>query len=198
MKRKKTAPIETVAQMRIATSPTTHEVLEALQLGGPASVAELGPRLGRRANSLHYHVGKLLKAKMVVRVGSRRSGARTQAIFDVVADQFVGPSASSDKHLQEATNEAVSAMLRVSSRDFIRAAEDPESLSDEGPQRNILADRLKSWLTPEQLREANEHVDALVEIFRSSPNNNNGQLHVLTMVMSPIRQTVVETSRTKG
>ncbi len=188
MGRKKTAPIQTEAQHRIAASPATLEVLEALQLGGAATVAELGPRLGRKANSLHYHIRKLLKTDLVVIVGTRRSGARTETIYDVVADRFVGPTAPADERLQKIINGAVSSLLRASDRDFTHATANCKALVDEGPHCNIFADRIKARLTSEQLLQVNEHVAALRQIFQSNYTDQQGQLHVMTMVLSPIVQ----------
>ena len=90
-KRKKRAPLRSAGQLRALASPVSLEIIEALQTGGPATVSELGPRMGRRANSLHYHIRKLTDVRLVQQVATRRSGARTEAIHDVAAQTFRGP-----------------------------------------------------------------------------------------------------------
>jgi DNA-binding Lrp family transcriptional regulator len=185
MKRKPTAPIRTAAQLRTLASPVVHDLLQALRTGGPATIADLGPRVGRPANSLHYHVRKLVQAGFVRQVGTGRSGARVQAIYDVVAERFVGPSAPQPARLRALTVDLVAALLRRTTRDFARATADPASVTESGPTRNIVADRHSAWLTPTQLGKANRLIDALHDVFTENAGTQQGQLFVLTTVLTP-------------
>jgi len=184
-KRKKTASIRTIDQLRVLASPVSIEIIHALRGGGPATVAELGPRLGREASSLHYHIRKLTCVGFVHETGTRRSGARTEAIHDVVADGFCGPSVPKNPKRRKLANDAVASLLRLATRNFAQASERPDALSEDGPCRNILAGRYKAWLTLRQLTEVNRHLDALLQIFLANNAAPRGQLCVLTMVLSP-------------
>jgi predicted transcriptional regulator len=184
--RRQTGRIRTAEQLQVLSAPATVEVLEALQAGGPATAAELGPRLGRRSNSLHYHVRKLAQAGMVEQVDTRRSGARTEAVYDVTADTFIGPSATRNRKVRQAAVDAVAALLRLATRNFARAAERPESLTETGRYRNIIAVRSKAWLTRKQLAEVNEHVDAITKIFDENHGTQRGSLYAMTTVLTPL------------
>lgn len=185
-KRKKTYSLRSVAQLRVVSSPQAFEILEALQLGGPASVGELGPRLGRRANSLHYHVRKLEALGLVEGVGTNRKGARTEVIYDVVADQFVSATVSKEREQRDVTSQAVASMLRLASRDFTRAAEEPTAVS-KGRGRNLLARRKKARLSSAELAKLNRHLDAIDKIFAENCGAEKGTVCVLTAVLTSKR-----------
>lgn len=184
MKRRAVEPIRTAAQLRTLASPVARALLQALR-ASPATVAELGPRLGRRANSLHYHVRKLRAAGFIHAVGTRRSGARTETIYDVVAERFVGPSAPQPPRLRALTVGVVASLLRQATRDFARATEHPQRVVDAGEGRNVVADRHSAWLTPRQLARANRLIDALHRVFTDNAGKEHGRLYVLTTVLTP-------------
>ncbi len=186
MARKTKAQIRSVEQLRVLAAPATFEVFEALQSGGPATAAELGPRLGRKANSLHYHLRKRVRLKMVEAVASRRSGARTEAVYDVTASSFEGATAPKDLVLREATTDAVASLLRLATRNYARAAANPDALTQTGRHRNIAADRRKAWLTKSALVEVNTHIRALHDIFAAHREAGRGELCALTTVLTPL------------
>jgi len=188
MARKTIERIRTAEQFRALSAPATFEVFEALHGGGPATAAELGPRLGRKANSLHYHVKKLLRLGLVVQVDARRSGARTEAVYDVTAEHFQGPTIQKNLRMRKATTDAVAAILRLANRNFANASDRPGTLRDTGAARNILAERKKAWLGKRELAEANKHLDALARIFADNHDNQRGALCALTMVLTPLDQ----------
>src|SRR6187402_212726 len=70
-------------QIEALASGARQELVDALQTLGPCSIADLGAHLGRASDSLYYHVRLLARAGLVVERGSRRSGARDEALWDV-------------------------------------------------------------------------------------------------------------------
>ncbi|MEE9128907.1 MAG: helix-turn-helix domain-containing protein [Phycisphaerales bacterium] len=185
-KRKEEIPIRTAKQIRILTSAVSIEIIHVLRIGGPATVGQLGPRLGRKANSLHYHVRKLISAGFIRKTGAGRSGARTEAIYDVTAELFSGPSAPKNPKLRKLNNDAVATILRLAARNFAHATERPADLTDWGKYCNIAVGRYKAWLTRPQLAEVNKHLDALRQIFLESNQNQRGDLCAITVVLTPV------------
>ncbi len=188
MARKKIAKISTPEQLRVATAPATYEVLEAIQVGGPVTVAQLGPRLGRKANSLHYHIRKLVNVGLVQQVDTRRSGARTEIVYDVIADAFVGSAAPGGAKMRQATNDTIASMLRLATRNYARASERPDKVTESGPHRNLMANRHKAWLTKRELAEVNGHLKALTEIFSRNHRTQRGTLFAINLVLTPLQQ----------
>ncbi len=188
MKRKGTLRIRTPEQLRVLGAPATLEVFESLQSSGPGTMAQVGERLGRKANTLHYHVRKLVRLGLVRAVDTRRSGARTETVYDVVADHFEGPTAPRDPALRKASTDVVASLLRLATRDYMRAAEDPGHLTRNGRHRNILVERHKAWLTPQALADVNRHLRAIQEIAHRHREPGRGQLCAMTVVMTPLGQ----------
>ena len=189
MKRKAELRITTAEQLKLIRSPTAIDIVQALRQRGPATVSELGQRIGKRPNSCHYHVAKLVKAGFVQAVDTRRSGARTETIYDVVANQFVGPNAPKSPALRQTTREAVAGLLRLAARQFSRATECPEQLCEEGPKRNILVTRHAARLTSSQLAAVNRHFRAVEKIFLENSGSSSGQLCAATLVLTPLPET---------
>src|SRR5579871_1820462 len=64
------------AQLRALAHPLRLELLEALQVEGPATASQLGRRLGESTGATSYHLGALHKAGMVEEAGRRNGGER--------------------------------------------------------------------------------------------------------------------------
>lgn len=188
MARKTKVRIRSAEQLRVLGSPATLEVFESLQSGGAATARQLAPRINRKANTLHYHLRKLVRLGLVEAVGSRRSGARTETIYDVTADSFEGPTAPRDPILREATNDVVASLLRLATRDYARASENSESLVQSGKHANIATHRCKGWLPKRVLAEVNAHLDAVRDIFKEHREPGRGELCALTLVLTPLSQ----------
>ncbi len=192
MARKRIARISTPEQLRVAAAPATYDVLEAIQVGGPVTAAQLGPRLGRKANSLHFHIRKLVGVGLVRQVDTRRSGARTEVVYDVIADSFVGHAAPVEAKMRQATNDTVASMLRLATRNYARASERPREVTQSGPHRNLVANRHKAWLTKRELAEVNGHLNALTKIFSNQHRTHHphpparGTLFAINLVLTPL------------
>ena len=184
-KRKKEIRLRSASQVRIFTSPVSIEIIHAIRTGGPATVAELGPRMGRKPNSLHYHVRKLREAGFLCETGTTRSGARTQSIYDVTANLFRYEKAPKDPTLRKHSNGIVAAMLRLTSRSFAWASKRPQEARESGVHANLLAERHKARLTRAELAEVNKHLLAAREVFFSNNRTRGGELCTLTLFLTP-------------
>jgi len=171
--------------------PARLEVYEALQIGGPSSIAELAARLGRPADSLYYHVRKLVAIGVIEALPDEereaRGPGRRGAVYALVGrlvDVELNPRS---RRSREAWAEGGSAVLRLAQRDFGRALESGE-VQPTGARRNLFLRRLKLRLDAAQLREVNEHVEALNELLMRHAENTEGELHAITCVMTPLEE----------
>ncbi len=184
-KRKKEIKIRSASQVQVLASAVSIEIIHAIRSSGPTTIAELGPRMGRKPNSLHYHVRKLRNAGFLHETGTKRSGARTQSIYDVTAVAFKYEKAPKDPALRKHANGIVTAMLRLASRSFAWASQRSHTAREFGAHANLLAERHKARLTRAELAEVNKHLRAAREVFFSSNRTCGGELCVLTLVLTP-------------
>lgn len=171
--------------------PARLEIYEALQIGGPSSIAELATRLGRPADSLYYHVRKLLAIGVIEELpGEARESSgpgRRGAVYSLVGrlvDVALNPRS---RRSREAWADGGAAVLRLVQRDFGRALESGD-VRPTGPRRNLFLRRLKLRLDAAQLREVNEHIEALNELLMKHAENTAGDLHAITCVMTPLEE----------
>ncbi len=75
--------IDDPAQIKALQSPMRQEIVDALTTLGPSSIQAISEHLGRAADSLYFHVKKLVKVKLVQCVEKRREGRNEWAIYAV-------------------------------------------------------------------------------------------------------------------
>lgn len=185
-KRRKTFRIKTAAQLKAISSPVSFAIIQTLKQKGPLTVAKLGPKMGRKPNSLHYHIRKLLKIGMIRKVGTQRSGARTEVVYDVVANRFEGSDLNEKPELRKLANESVASLLRLAARNFAEASQIPEIPVEKGKKRNIHARHYSARLTEDQLIELNSYFDKIQNVFASNIGSETGQMYSMTMVFNPL------------
>ena len=185
-KRKKKFNLTTPDQLRLLASPVAIEIVQAIRQKGPISIRDLGPILGRKPNSLHYHIRKLVKNGLVLQTGTSRSGARSEAIYDVVAEAIVGADLPKNKELLELTNAGVGSMLRLAKRNWDSASKNPEIIFEEKTISNLRAHRLSARLSKEDLVKVNEYILKIEDVFKKGIGKEDGQMCSVTVLLTPL------------
>ena len=80
----------------------------------------------------------------------------------------------------------VGGMLRLTERDFVRAQ--ARRVPVKVSARNLSAGRIKGRLTTAQLREVRRLMERLYELMGNHPEQTDGTLHALTMVIAPLAE----------
>lgn len=165
-------------------SPLRLALVEQFQREGELSVSELAARLEHPADGLYFHVRKLLRIGVLV-AGARRPGARRpEQLYRLAASQIgVDPSDTSPAARSAATL-GVSAVLRRSGREFVAALRSG-SLVTEGPQRELMALRVKTWLDRAARIEFNRRIDGLIGFLHRRASERGGTPCTLTLLVSP-------------
>ena len=178
--------IQAPRQIEALASPARQEVVDALTLIGPTSIAALAEDLGRAPDSLYYHVRKLERVGLVVRCGTREAGSREEALFDVPGAHMVVDieprSARERGHLLK----LVTSALRVAERDLFAALESGRAIYRRCARRNAWGARVKGWLNPEELSEVRAHLQAIGDIVLASKRRKGSDLHAVTYVLAPL------------
>lgn len=171
------------AELRAISHVARVEIIETLQLHGPSTVAEIGERLGRAADSLYHHLRILVSSGLVGREAERAGSGRRAAVYELSSIGFVAELAPSAKRsFREAFGAASSAVLRTVARDVEREVHAPDARSS-GPARNLEVQRRKVQLTPSALRELNRHVDAIHRLLDDNAKQPNGARFTFTTVL---------------
>lgn len=172
-------------QLVALKSPVRQEIVDALDAGGPSTITEIAAQLGRPADGLYYHVRRLQSVELLVEKGRRRAGKRFETIFDLPSSEMRVRYPLGDEKRMEPLADAVTAMLRLSDRDFRAGARLPNTVA-EGDDRNFWAGRSKAWLTKKEARQVREHVEAILEIMRKTARTKQTSLHAFTWLLTPL------------
>lgn len=177
------------AQFEALTSPVRGEILDLVELLGPLSIAELARCMGRKPDSLYYHVRKLVAVGLLVE-GEKRKARRQEE----VVDELPGDSVSlhyepSETHLVGAVVKSIAGMLRLAERNF-RQAYEKGLVRVIGKRRNTTHARVLGWFSDEEVVELQEKVDALVGEFRATARRRRAgsRLYALTSILVPLEQ----------
>ena len=187
-------PKKRIALLKALASPARIEVVEVMQISGPATVAEISAQLGRAADSLYHHLRQLEKAGIVERQGKRQSGGRSGAVY-ALCEREVSADSSQESPAEEraAMADLGAAILRLTERDMRTALTDdwePESTFD-GMHDFPLVQRTKGWLNPDQAAVAMNKIQDVLSYMRGhavceEPGKSGARLFALSQVLSHV------------
>ena len=163
-------------------SPARQELVSHLG-EGPATVRELAVALGRTRQALHYHVAVLEQAGLVKGTGWRGSGTARERVYAVTRSRMVATGTYGARDRASARR-AVSAALRLTSREIARALASPRLAAGSGPPR-FAALRGKARLTAADLRELHELFGRIEAVIRRSKRGRGRRYYAVTLVLVP-------------
>ncbi|MDF1798906.1 MAG: helix-turn-helix domain-containing protein [Planctomycetota bacterium] len=160
-----------LARLQALASPARLELVEALQVGGASTAADLAARLGRAPDSLYHHLRQLEAAGIVARRGSRATGGRRSAVFDLVPGAAAGGGDGTTGEAERAGIASLAAaVLRLTERDVGTCLGprwgDLVELVDDDAQVPAVS-RSKAWLTAAELTELADRLAALQDFLRA-------------------------------
>jgi len=151
--------IQDPAQIAELVSPVRMEIVDAMASRGPCSIAQLAEERGRPADSLYYHVRKLLRCGLLRELpetdldGTDHAG-RTEAVYDVPSRRMFVEHDHHDDERMRLIADASSAMLRLTDRNLRGALLSRED-SGRGLDRTAWSGRSRAWLTHAEIVEVN-------------------------------------------
>lgn len=171
-------------QIVALASPARQEIVDAASVAGPCLIAGLAELLGRRPDSLYYHVRSLEECGLLVRRGTRKTGRRHGAVYDVPGRPMKLRYEPGDPQNTRAVVAVVSGLLRLARRDFKRALGSGLEVVD-GPGRNLWGSRGKGWLTEAEVRRINSSLLGITEMLKRARRRPGSGLHAFAFVLAP-------------
>ncbi len=169
--------------------PARIELVESLQVTGPATIAQLAARLGRPPDSLYYHVKKMVEIGVMAErpdlVSDDGRPGRTAAVYELTAKTISLPLDSTSRRNREVWGRGAGTLLRQAGREVSAALESGQA-QDQGAQRNLLVRRMKVRLGRKELEQVNQHLEALQELLASKAENTQGQPFAVTLALTPV------------
>jgi DNA-binding transcriptional ArsR family regulator len=170
----------------VVIAPVRLEIVEVMRMIAPCSIAEIAAALDRPADALYRHIDKLRRAGVVIEAGSRRSGRRTEQVFDIVADDFrPGFRDVSPRAANKAYNETVQSILKIASR-TARDAAAASQLVGVGEERNLVGKIEHAWLSHDEFLAVRSMIMGIKEFMDSRKGRREGRLYLAALVALPV------------
>ena len=170
-------------QLRALGSSIRHRMVAAFEALGACTVPELADSMGVQAETLFYDLKLLVSAGLVRRVGSRETGRRKAAVYELVARDFEVRVDEEGEAFRDAYATMGSALLRWADRAHAAALESPDT-RQAGPERERSLAQFHARLGPEALRALNRRLES-IEAFLAEAEDASAPLYVVTLVTSP-------------
>lgn len=186
-----------LAQARALSSPLRQEIVDALESQGPSTIAALAQRLGRRADTLYFHVRALERVGLLKRRGTVGKGRKEAAVFDLPGRPLRLVYGSTPAERRRRVGPALDSLLRIARRDVKRAL-GAADVSTEGPRRDLWVARARGWMTPARLARANTLLGELLELMYEAPPREGTQPVALAFALTPLKRTVRKSNKGGG
>jgi DNA-binding transcriptional ArsR family regulator len=194
-------PIHIVEQPRhwkVMVAPVRLEMLEAMRMIAPCSIAEIAAALDRSADTLYRHIEKLRLAGAVTVVGSRRAGRRIEQVYDLVADDFrVGFKDATPRAANKAYDDTVQSILKIASR-TARDSAAACQLVGAGDERNIVGKIEHAWLTHAEFTALRDILMRAKQFMDKRKGSREGRLYVAAFLAMPVTRKRGARSRAQG
>ncbi|MEY3022436.1 MAG: hypothetical protein RIS86_1634 [Planctomycetota bacterium] len=162
------------------------EIVEAMRMLAPCSIAEIAAVLDRPADTLYRHVDKLVAAGLVVQTGVRRSGRRFEQVFDLVADDFTfGFKDGSGRAANKAFEECANSFLKSTGR-AVRDSAAAGRLVASDSERNVFINYELGWLGPEDFASLRALLQRAKALMDDGKRRRDGQLFLALSIVTPV------------
>jgi DNA-binding transcriptional ArsR family regulator len=170
----------------VLTAPVRLEIVEAMRMIAPCSIADVAAALDRPADALYRHIEKLKRAGLVLDAGERPCGRRTERLYDLIADDFrVGFRNTSQRTANKAFNDTIQSILKIASR-TARDAASAGVLEGMGDDRNVIGKVEHAWLTREEFHTVRAMMMGIKEYIDSRKGRRDGRLYLAAFLALPV------------
>ena len=178
-----------VAQIRAIASAIRQDIVDATAVIGPCAISSLAAFLGRRPDSLYYHVSALQRVGLLTVAGETTTDrGRRVPLYDVPGRPVLLRYDPGNPRNRDAVARFATTTLRSANRAFARALSQG-GVTVEGELRDLWTARWKGWLTREDLAEVNALLARLIGLLRRGAGHADPEatLCELTFVLAPVR-----------
>ncbi len=167
----------------LSKSPARLEIIDALSVIGPCSIAELARELGRTARSLYYHIDMLREAGLVIQTGTQHTGRREEALYAIPKGGFRMKTSPAGVRHGITYNATV---LKLAERNFREAVENNWERDFPDGTSTVYTRRQRAWLSDKAIQEIFQHLASISRIMSAGKQKKQGQVYSFTTVLAPL------------
>ena len=171
-------------QLRALRTPLRQDILQAMSLLKSASVRELATAMDRPPASLYYHVHELEDAGLITKRTARRSGTKTETVYEPAAEQIRIDRTKHTRRFVEALSDLHKATLSQATRE-VTAALCARSSGDSSDNSLMLV-RLSARLSRDDVKKAQRMLDELAAFLGERDSSVNEETFSFTAAMAKL------------
>lgn len=179
--------IDNPSQLKQLTSPVRLAIIDSIAAMSIASISDLAKDLGLPADSLYYHVKKLVDSGLLIEKGMQETSRRDEVVYSLPKAKIRIKYDLEKVENYRLITKIFSSVLRSTSKDFELAFENPNAMV-EGPKRNLWGAQLRGWLNNDEIEEVNILLNRLHEVFESAEKKEGKNLHSITWIITPLNE----------
>lgn len=189
--------VREVAQVRALTGPMPHRLVSAFERMGQCTVGELSDALDEPAESLYYHVRRMVGAGVIRQCGMRPTSRRDEAIYELPGKELVFDPTNKTPAFLAALAKSVSALLRLADRAYGLAIA-ARGTRRKGGTRNLMIQQHYARLGADDLTELNRKLEDIADFIQERDDSSARPWVSLTMVLSPVARESRKTDARPG
>jgi predicted ArsR family transcriptional regulator len=171
-------------QVRVMSSPMRNAIHQVVNNQGKASIREIGEQLGREPASLYRHIDLLVEAGLLTEVGSRSTARRDAKLYSAERKFFAYDPG--DQEMTDALCEFTKISMRRAASNVSRSLQSGEAKTrGDNLKRDTYVGTIMGWLSPDDLAEINEHLNAIIDLYADKAKKPGTELISITLAMSP-------------
>lgn len=173
-----------IEALEALTSPLRLEIVDWFQAEEELSIRDLADRLERKASSITYHVRRLEDAGVLVQVGQRQSGKRSEVVYALAGSDVRIGGKGEGALVRKHRIQVLKTLLRQAEREYERAA--LREIEPRLRRESLYASRQRARLTAAERRAVWRHVEAVRTIFQEARAKRRGTSYAWSVVMTPL------------
>ena len=177
--------IRDAKQLAVLRAPLGYQIVAALEEAGACSVAGLSEMLGRNAESLYYHVHRLVKAGLLVEAREQRARRRTETVYELVAREITVDPAERSPAFLRALEGVYGAALRSAARHLSLALK-LERAKRSGPRSATELRQRTVRLGENAAAQLREHLAKLDRFLAKHNDPAAAESYTVTTVLSAV------------
>ena len=178
--------IGTPRQVRAMAGALQNQVLATLERLGPSSAREVAEHLDLQAESLYYHLRRLVAAGLLVEAGQRPTRRRPETLYAVPGRELILDPDNQHPAFLEALARVQRSLLSMATRLYARALRRGTGIRS-GRRRNLCVIQQNARLGARDQAVLNRKLEDVASFMAAHDNPDVAAFVSLTISMSPLR-----------
>ena len=173
--RSKTYRVKNDDQLSALTVPLRQQILDVVASSvDQCSIKQISDWVGRPADSLYFHIAKLVKVGLLIECEGVMSEGKRVATYTTPSMRMRIQYDLGNPTFKKQVKKISNSIHRLSMRDYEASVDNPNARTD-GTYRNVWVARNEGYLSTDSIAELNALLEKALGLFTKERTNKNDQ-----------------------